>query len=79
MGLGRYDSTIEGGTSQSLRCFSGRNLSGQQIQIKEQNIEDLGTMKFDNKAFSCCFNGVWVLYDEKSYNQNHYNVSCPKL
>jgi hypothetical protein len=29
---------------------------------------------FDNRASSCCFNGIWILYDLTNYNSNSFQV-----
>jgi hypothetical protein len=35
---------------------------------------DLRQYNFDNLAVSCCFNGIWVLYDDYNYNVNNFQV-----
>jgi hypothetical protein len=35
---------------------------------------NLGQYNFNNRASSCCFDGIWILYDEFDYNVNNFQV-----
>ena len=37
-------------------------------------VPNLGQYNFNNRASSCCFNGIWILYDEYNYNINNLQV-----
>ena len=36
---------------------------------------DLSQYNFNDRATSCCFNGIWILFDETNYNQNNLKVT----
>jgi hypothetical protein len=35
---------------------------------------DWGSIGFDNRASSCVFNGIWILYDGYDFNVNNLKV-----
>ena len=35
---------------------------------------DLIPYNFDNRIASCCFNGVWMLYDDYFFNRDNFKV-----
>ncbi len=37
---------------------------------------DFRQYNLDNKASSCCFSGVWILYDDYNYKFNNNTVRC---
>ena len=36
---------------------------------------DLIPYNFDNRIASCCFNGVWMLYDDYFFNRDNLKVT----
>ena len=46
---------------------------GDAIDLIEET-ENLHHTGFDNRFSSCCFNGVWILYEHENFN-NATNVS----
>ena len=64
---------------QELECFDEVGGGGNSISIEggESLIDDLAnpSYDFDDRIQSCYFSGVFVLYDIKSYNGDHLNVS----
>merc|ERR1719347_1192962 len=55
-------------TSQFLDCYEYSNLSGDRVKAIDY-IPDLRNYNFDNRIASCCFTGIWLLYDEYTYNK----------
>jgi hypothetical protein len=43
--------------------------------ILESNSPDLNQYNFDNQINYCCYNGIWILYEDYDYNAHNYKVS----
>ncbi len=54
-----------------LQCWEGNNYSGSSVRLIA-NSNDLADYNFDNRAASCCFRGVWVLFDVVNYNKGEW-------
>jgi hypothetical protein len=42
--------------------------------ILESNSPDLNQYNFDNQINYCCYNGIWILYEDYDYNAHNYKV-----
>ena len=76
-----YNFTIAGrkvslGQDQHLDCYDQTNCFGTRVSIGTNPVPDLGQSPyyFDNRIQSCMFNGIYMLYDNRNYNQNNLNV-----
>ncbi len=68
---------------QYLDCWQSFNQQGKSIRIADyvpnlKNINDQGG-PWDNQISSCCFNGIWTLYDDIEYNSYQSDVSLVLL
>ena len=65
------------GMDQYLYCYDGPNCAGIRIQINTDPVYDLGASPyyFDNRIVSCLYNGIYILYDGRNFNQDNLNVS----
>ena len=77
-----YNVTIAGrkissGSDQRLDCYDRTNCQGTRISIGTSPVPDLSYSPyyFDNRIESCNYNGIYILYDGRNYNQNNLNVS----
>ena len=55
-------------------CFDYFNQTGSSYWIQDY-ISDLSDSGWSNRFTSCCFYGVWILYDHRDYNKINKNVS----
>jgi hypothetical protein len=60
---------------QYLDCYDNFGQGGQSLRVSDY-ISDLRSSGFDNRFSSCCFYGIWTLYQSNSYNGNNAQVSC---
>ena len=77
-----YNFTIAGrmvnlGQDQRLECYDQQNGAGNRVTVGTNPVPDLGQSPyyFDNRIQSCNYNGIYILYDERNYNQYNLNVS----
>ncbi len=56
---------------QSATCYTEANSNGF-YETYTDYAANLGS--FDNSFSSCCFYGIWMLYDDYEYNYNDFNV-----
>jgi len=75
-----YNVTIAGrkissGSDQRLDCYDRTNCQGTRISIGTSPVPDLSYSPyyFDNRIESCNYNGIYILYDGRNYNQNNLN------
>jgi len=63
------------GMDQYLYCYDGPNCAGIIIQINTDPVYDLGASPyyFDNRIVSCLYNGIYILYDGRNFNQDNLN------
>merc|ERR1711890_134632 len=57
-------------SSQALNCFDGANSGGNRVSATDY-IDDLRNYNMDNRISSCCFQGIWILYEGYGYNNNN--------
>merc|ERR1712080_490284 len=58
--------------TQFVDCYDYTNQGGQKIHVQDYT-PALRTINFDNRIESCCFTGVWLLYDLENYGQGSLN------
>lgn len=58
---------------QSAACYDQFNGYGSIFNIHDP-INDLTYYGWDNRISSCCFNGFWLLYEDKNYNKYYPNA-----
>ena len=58
---------------QSLTCYEYWDQQGQYRTFTDY-VEDLRSIGWDNRISSCCFTGIWILYDQINYNDNAESV-----
>ena len=65
------------GSDQYIYCYDQPNCYGTRITINTNPVPDLGSSPyyFDNRIESCNYNGIYILYDGRNYNQDNLNVS----
>jgi len=74
-----YDTTDDGkltsGSDQYIYCYDQPNCYGTRITIGTSPVPDLGQSPyyFDNRIESCNYNGIYILYDGRNYNQDNLN------
>ena len=74
------DTKVISGADQQLTCYDGTNCIGNhQCTIGKTPVPDLAVANMDNRIQSCLYNGIYILYDEKNYNQNNLNVGTVNL
>ena len=63
---------------QSLTCYEYWDQQGQYRTFTDyvDNLRDYG---WDNRISSCCFTGIWILYDRANYNDNSETVSKTQI
>ena len=64
--------TRSGASAQYADCWDYTGQQGYTRRINDY-VANLGTDS--NKFSSCCFYGIWLMYDDINYNQNNNNVS----
>ena len=71
------DIQLRSGMDQYIYCYDGPNCAGIRIQINMDPVPDLGQSPyyFDNRIVSCLYNGIYILYDGRNFNQDNLNVS----
>ncbi|TRY66957.1 hypothetical protein TCAL_03749 [Tigriopus californicus] len=62
-----------GGPRSQVKCTEGFNQGGNAM-VLVNNAANLGQFSFDNRASSCCFTGIWILYDLPNYNALDFNA-----
>merc|ERR1712080_258614 len=72
-----YDATDDGdvisGADQLLYCYDQPNCVNYRITIRTTPVPDLADSPyyFDNRIQSCNYNGIYILYDGRNYNQDN--------
>ena len=56
-----------GASSQSITCYDYQNQGGDSVRAIDY-IPALRQYNMDNRIESCCFTGIWLLYQEENYN-----------
>ena len=64
--------TRSGASAQYADCWDYNGQQGYTRRINDY-VANLGTDS--NRFSSCCFYGIWLMYDDINYNQNNNNVS----
>ena len=59
---------------QTMHCWSDPKDYSESSLVLESNAPDLRLYNFDNMINYCCFNGVWILYNDYNYNSDKYKV-----
>ena len=54
-------------------CWDYSNQQGQSVRITDYT-PNLGNNA--NRFSSCCYYGIWLMYDDIDYNSRNTNVSC---
>ena len=72
---------LASGADQRLDCYDQTNCYGNRITIGTSPVPDLSYSPyyFDNRIQSCNYNGIYLLYDGRNYNQDNLNVSTITL
>lgn len=60
-------------SAQTLDCYDLQGQGGDSIQAIDY-IPDLAAYGFDNMISSCCFQGIWMLYDNTNFNEDDFFV-----
>ena len=62
---------------QRLDCYDRDDCTGARITVRGNSVPNLAAYPyhFDNRIQSCRFNGIYILYDWRYYNQNDIKVS----
>ena len=68
-----YNSKSPQENRQKLTCYERYNHQGDSVVLSEY-APILDNYNFDNRASSCCFEGIWLLYDQEYYNTNNPNA-----
>ena len=55
-------------------CFESSNQKGESYWISNE-IRNLSSVGWNDKFSSCCFNGVWIFYEDVDFNEFSPNVS----
>ena len=63
---------------QYVTCYDYFGQSGNSYRVQDY-VTDLYSSGWDNRFSSCCFYGVWTLYDDRDYNERNTNVSRNKM
>ena len=61
------------GTDQSLTCYAGDNFFGPSLTMDDY-VPDLRAEGWDDEFSSCCFNGIWLLYEDEDFNTDSFQV-----
>jgi len=66
---------LTSGADQRLDCYDQTNCYGTRITIGTSPVPDLNSSPyyFDNRIQSCNYNGIYLLYDGRNYNQDNLN------
>ena len=60
---------------QRVTCYDGKSQTGESLDLVTGAIADLGWgYNFDDKISSCCFQGIWLLYEDAAYNIDNHAV-----
>ena len=68
-----YNSNSVQENRQKLTCYERYNHQGDSVVLNEY-APILDNYNFDNRVSSCCFEGIWLLYDQEYYNTNNPNA-----
>ena len=61
-------------TAQYVTCYDYFGQGGSSYRVTDY-VPDLYSTGWDNKFSSCCFYGIWNMYDDRDYNERSTNVS----
>ncbi len=74
--VGRVAEVTSKQSPQSLTCYDNYDGRGDSLQMYDYAPTLFSTeVNFNNRFSSCCFSGVWLLYDNPFYNQGAFFVS----
>ena len=59
---------------QSLDCYDRFGQQGTTYRVNDYT-PDLSRVGMDNRFSSCCWNGIWNLFDDYDYSERNPNVS----
>jgi len=68
--LAHHSTRMSPRESQFLNCYDNTNSGGDAIAATDY-IDDLRNYNMDNRISSCCFQGIWILYEDTNYNKNN--------
>ena len=58
-----------------ITCYDGKGQTGEDLEVLAGFIGDLSWgYRFDDKISSCCFLGIWMLYEDSYYNDDYHDV-----
>ena len=60
--------------AQNVDCYDYTNSEGGRLHATDY-MSRLRDYNFDNKIESCCFTGIWILYDNENYNSGNINAA----
>jgi len=64
--------TVSSTMTQFAECYDYSNQNGQMIHVQD-NTPSLRSINFNDRIESCCFTGIWLLYDLENYGQGSVN------
>merc|ERR1712002_1125091 len=64
--------TLRSSMAQFAECYDYTNQNGQMIHVEDYT-PSLRSINFDDRIESCCFTGIWLLYDLENYGQGSVN------
>merc|ERR1712038_1733802 len=69
------DGKLTSGADQYIYCYDQPNCYGTRITIGTSPVPDLAYSPyyFDNRIQSCNYNGIYILYDGRNFNQDNLN------
>eukprot|EP00095_Tigriopus_kingsejongensis_P009637 maker-scaffold94_size379870-snap-gene-2.32 protein:Tk09637 transcript:maker-scaffold94_size379870-snap-gene-2.32-mRNA-1 annotation:"gamma-crystallin a" len=67
-------SAKSGQLNQYMDCYDLKGQGGISFRVSDYET-NLAQSSFDNMASSCCFNGIWILYDLPDYNANNLEAA----
>ena len=59
---------------QYMTCYDYNGQQGNSYRLTDY-VSDLYSTGWDNKFSSCCFYGIWNLYQDAEFNERNSNVS----
>ena len=63
----------DGASAQYMTCYDYFGQSGSSYQVTDY-VPDLYSIGWDNRFSSCCYYGIWNMYDDRDYNERNTNV-----
>merc|ERR1712154_626131 len=62
-------------TAQYATCYDYFGQGGQSYRVTDY-IPDLYSIGWDNRFSSCCYYGIWNMYDDRDYNERNTNAAA---